>query len=1192
MGEKTFFMLPLAMSFILFLSHHTSSQPPDIFTDKSALLSLKSHIISDPLDLIITNWTSGSDVCTWNGVGCSTRHKRVVSLDLYNMDLSGTIPPQLGNLSFLLHLGLSRNNFHGQIPGEISRLRRLRSLELALNQLTGTIPSFIGDFPDLETLILGNNSFSGTIPPEIFRNDSKLEIINLSGNQLIGEIPAEIGYLRRLWYVIMGLNQLSGHIPLSIFNISSLEIVNFSKNELSGGLVSNMCSRLPELQFLDLSWNEMSGELTGDGFEGCLKLQTLSLTANKFVGSIPANIGNLTELQSLYLSANNLEGTIPYEFKNLINMQNLSVQLAGLSGVLPHFLFNMSSLRMISLAGNRFHGSLPRDICTHLPKLEFLSINRNNLTGTIPRRIANCTQLKFIELGVNNFTGVIPQEIGNLKSLLRIIMDSNNLEGPIPDSLFNMSTLNTISFVANNLLGSLPQTLGLYLPNLQRLFLGLNNLQGAMPETIVNASSLVLIDVAENQLTGPIPNSFGSLTLLEILNLRGNDLTSSPELSFLTSLANCKHLSFLILDGNKLNSFLPPSIGNLSSNLQMFSSILCGLKGIIPEEIGNLIGLQTLYLQDNVFEGFLPMSMKKLKGIQRLVLSGNYLKGSIPKFLCSMSGLGLLDLSRNQFSESIPACFGSSTSLRNLLLSSNKLDSNIPYQLWELNNLLTLNLSNNSLIGNISQEIGKLHTLTTIDLSMNRLSGEIPTEIVGLQSLISISLASNSLGGSIPESFGLLLDLQSLDLSHNHISGSIPNNLEALSQLNYFNVSFNYLKGQIPTLGPFLNFTSKSYMSNEALCGASRLLVPPCAAKTHRGSKKKRQSILIVSILVPTISILIILLITYCLIKHRKGNQNSNQPEVLPTREHEKISYIDLVRATNGFNESNMIGKGGFGSVYKGELQDGTIIAIKVFNLQVEGGFKSFDTECEILRNVRHRNLTKVITTCSNLDFKALVLEYMPNNNLDTWLYSDNHFSLLQRLDVLIDVATALEYLHYGYSIPVAHCDLKPTNVLLDNNMVAHVCDFGIAKLFHVGESVVQTRTLATFGYMAPEYGLDGLVSVRCDVYSFGILMLETITRRKPTDDMFDGERSLRKWVEESLFYPNRIDRIVDVDLMNSNGDADHLNDTIECLSSIATLALACSAESPDERINMKDALSTLGKIKTLFLKKLSTPRN
>ncbi|KAK6786040.1 hypothetical protein RDI58_014565 [Solanum bulbocastanum] len=264
--------------------------------------------------------------------------------------------------------------------------------------------------------------------------------------------------------------------------------------------------------------------------------------------------------------------------------------------------------------------------------------------------------------------------------------------------------------------------------------------------------------------------------------------------------------------------------------------------------------------------------------------------------------------------------------------------------------------------------------------------------------------------------------------------------------------------------------------------------------------------------------------------------------------------------------------------VYKGILKDGIIFAAKVFNVQLEGAFKSFDTECEILRNLRHRNLTKVITSCSNLDFKALVLEYMPNGTLDKWLYSHNLFlNLLQRLDIMIDVASAMDYLHNGYLMPVVHCDLKPSNVLLDEEMVGHVSDFGIAKMLGAGEaSFIQTRTIATIGYIAPEYGQDGIVSTRCDVYSFGILMMETFTRKRPSDDTFTGEWSIQRWVSDS--FPGEIHKVVDSNLVQP-GD-EQIDAKMQCLLSVVELALNCTLVTPDARIGMKDALSKLKKIR------------
>uniref|UniRef100_A0A5B7CCB5 non-specific serine/threonine protein kinase n=1 Tax=Davidia involucrata TaxID=16924 RepID=A0A5B7CCB5_DAVIN len=273
---------------------------------------------------------------------------------------------------------------------------------------------------------------------------------------------------------------------------------------------------------------------------------------------------------------------------------------------------------------------------------------------------------------------------------------------------------------------------------------------------------------------------------------------------------------------------------------------------------------------------------------------------------------------------------------------------------------------------------------------------------------------------------------------------------------------------------------------------------------------------------------------------------------------------------------------GSFGSVFRGTLSDGMSIAIKVFNLQLEGAFKSFDVECEVMRNIRHRNLVRIISSCTNMDFKALVLEYMPNGSLEKWLHTQNYgLDILQRLNIMIDVALALEYLHHDHTTPIVHCDLKPSNILLDEDMIAHVGDFGIAKLLGEGEFVAQTMTLATIGYMAPEYGTEGIVSTRGDVYSYGIMLMEAFTRKKPTDEMFVGEMSLKHWVSESL-HGGSIIEVVDTNLIGSEDV--NFSTKKQFVSSILHLAMDCSTELPEGRITMRDAVARLKKIKIKYL--------
>ncbi|PHU13908.1 hypothetical protein BC332_15113 [Capsicum chinense] len=540
---------------------------------------------------------------------------------------------------------------------------------------------------------------------------------------------------------------------------------------------------------------------------------------------------------------------------------------------------------------------------------------------------------------------------------------------------------------------------------------------------------------------------------------------------------------------------------------------------------------------------------------------------------------GALDLSGNQFSGSVPPCIGNVTSLRNLYLDYNRLDSRLPANIGGLHDLIEFNILSNLLSGTIRQEIGNSKAVTLVDLSKNNFSGKIPSILGDLDKLINLSMAHNRLDGPIPYSFGKLVALEFLDLCYNNLGSEIPKLFEALVYRKYLNFSFNNLKGEIPIGGPFANVTSQSFLSNDALCGDSRFNVKPCLTKSTERSRGKRVLIGLYTLL-GTGSFLT-LAVGYMVLRLRKRKKNAGQADVSLAKGHERISYYELEQATEGFNESNLLGRGSFSIVYKGILKDGTFFAAKVFNVQLEGAFKSFDTECEILRNLRHRNLTKIITSCSNLDFKALVLEYMPNGTLYRWLYSHNLFlNLLQRLDIMIDVASAMNYLHNGYSTPVVHCDLKPSNVLLNQEMIGHFSDFGIAKLLGEGEGFVQTRTIATIGYIAPEYGQDGIVSTRCDVYSFGILMMETFTRTRPSDEIFTGELSIQSWVSDS--FPSGIHKVADSNLIQP-GD-EQIDAKMQCLLSLVELALSCTVVIPDARISMEDALSTLKKIRLRFV--------
>ncbi|KAB2615464.1 LRR receptor-like serine/threonine-protein kinase [Pyrus ussuriensis x Pyrus communis] len=896
---------------------------------------------------------------------------------------------------------------------------------------------------------------------------------------------------------------------------------------------------------------------------------------------------------------------------SLGQLEELYVQYNALKGSALVPVLNISSLTTLALYGNNMSGSLPDNICEHLPSIRIFNLGRNQFDGLIPSKLWQCKELRELELGDNNFRGSIPKSLGNLTYLTKIYLDDNNLTGTIPDEigdlpqleilglginnlngvipskLFNNSMIRGIGLYFNQLSGSLPANIGLNVPNLEVLVLARNNFVGGLLPNLSNASKLEVLDMNTNSFTGVLPSTLCSLKNLQVLNLHSNNLTidaSTPQAaSTLTCLFNLRNLTRLSLGNNPLNTMIPASHRNLSTSLLYVVLSNSNIRGNIPVDIGNFSNLISLSLGNNQLRGAIPTSIQRLQNLQALYLNDNELQGNVPYELCQLNNLVELLLAGNRLSGSIPSCLGTlAVALRDLSLDSNLLTSKIPSSLWELKYILFLNLSSNSLVGPLSEDIGKLKDVVDIDLSNNHFTGNIPSSIGGLQNMINLSLANNYLEGPIPTSFKTLVSLEFLDLSQNNLSGEIPKSLEALLYLKHLNLSFNKLHGEIPNGGPFGNFSADSFVSNAALCGASRLHVPLCKNRTKVKPNWRKAKYIISGVL----SVILLAAAALILILCKKRNvevvrETASLHQVFWRR----VSRLELVMATNGFHKSNLLGTGGFGSVYRGTLSDGIDIAVKVFNLQLEGAFKSFDKECEMLSNIRHRNLIKVISYCDELDFKALVLQLMPNGSLEQWLYSPKRsMNILQRLDIMKDVALALEYLHHGYSIPIVHCDVKPSNILLDDDMVAHVADFGVARLIGGGDSMTETMTLATVGYMAPEFGIEGSISTSGDVYSFGIVLMETFTKRKPTDEMFVGEMNLKQWIADSLFLDAAIDEVVDADILGTEEDGDFVSRR-DCLSSAMRLALACTATWPGERINIKDAAITLTKIKTKYLK-------
>ncbi|KAL5720488.1 hypothetical protein ACHQM5_013155 [Ranunculus cassubicifolius] len=380
--------------------------------------------------------------------------------------------------------------------------------------------------------------------------------------------------------------------------------------------------------------------------------------------------------------------------------------------------------------------------------------------------------------------------------------------------------------------------------------------------------------------------------------------------------------------------------------------------------------------------------------------------------------------------------------------------------------------------------------------------------------------------------------------------------------------------------------------------GVSQLKLPSCHVLKSKKHPSTLASKVVLGVLIP--SFLVALFVVIYLWKKPKAKPPS-EPQTVDLL---RVSYLDLHKATEGFSTINLIGTGNHGSVYKGILpQDEGPVAVKVFNLLEHGASKSFLRECEALREIRHRNLLKILTVCSSVDFsgndfKALVFEFMANGSLEKWLHPSSNddpiqksLNFHQRLTIAIDVASALNYLHSDTERPIVHCDVKASNILLNEDMSVNVGDFGLAKFLSksiINFNETETSSVAvrgTVGYIPPEYGMGAEVSKQGDVYSYGILLLEMFTGKRPTDQMFKDGISLHELCKAAL--PHRVLEIIDTSLSHEATDdtfATSLNPIKECFNAVVEIGVACSMEQMEERMDINQAVKELHSIKKGFL--------
>ncbi|XP_002988156.2 probable LRR receptor-like serine/threonine-protein kinase IRK [Selaginella moellendorffii] len=821
-------------------------------------------------------------------------------------------------------------------------------------------------------------------------------------------------------------------------------------------------------------------------------------------------------------------------------VESVSLDGLALSGTIGRGLLKLERLKTLSLSANNLSGNVVPEL---FRMLDFVDLKKNRLSGELPSPMG--ASIRYVDLSDNAFTGALARDFFGGGHLLRYLsLSKNRLTGQLSPSLAaNQTGLVTLRIAENGFSGDLPDWIGKSLRALQELDLSWNGFQGSIPPSLATLSSLRSLNLAGNNLTGVVPQS-----LLQLLRLSSLDLSS-----------------------NHLGGKIP--FGLFSSSLQF------------------------LNLSRNEFLGDFPI-WPPCHALQVVDISGNRIFGEVPSRIAQCS------------------------SLQHLNVGWNVLSGGIPGQISQLQRLMFLDLSHNQLQGGIPSTFTNMSSLTVLKLAKNLLVGNIPKAISKCERLVELDLSSNRLSGSIPGALSRLNFLQSLDLAWNNLTGPIPKELVKLESLSSLDVSHNHLDGPIPKGGVFNLVNRTAFQGNSGLCGAALdvacstvpkpiVLNPNASSDTagilqsggHRGKNKIVLSVsAIIAISAAAVIALGIVVVSVLNIRAQqaapaaalKNNFFMADHNSSPSSSSEDLAIGKLVMFTDGndtkseellpsahslLNKEQEIGRGGFGVVYRAAISDGRTFAVK--KLVTAGLVKSqleFEKEVQQLGKIEHPNLVALQGYYWTSRMQLLIYDFVPNGSLYSRLhertFGEPPLSWSERFKIAQGTAMGLSHLHHSCQPQVIHYDLKSNNILLGVDNRPLISDYGLANLLPVLDRyAISSKFQGALGYMAPEFASQSSkVTEKCDVYGFGIILLELVTGRRPVEYMEEDVVILCDYVR-ALLNEGRGMSCVEPSLEACPED--------EVLP-VIKLGLICSSPLPSNRPSMAEVVQILELVRPL----------